>query len=280
VLKGRTYESLSRQSGFSVRYLEDTFHGYLRRLPPPLTLPLPTRDFSYLIYDAVWFGKRFCLLCYRVYGEPYIIYHRLGKTEHSAQIKRDLETIQAQGYIFDGIVSDGQTGFIRAVKSVYPFTPHQICLAHGSREAGLGLGHRPAYPSLQTLKLLVDHLFLIESKEALGWWVSKVKQWHDCERDYLNEYTHDQVTGKWWYKHRNARKTIRVLLKLAKTSFRFLDDPLIPKTTNGIEGIFTNLRIKWQIHRGLKRKRWGHFLQWFIYFRNQQILADRNKKKD
>lgn len=277
VLKGRTYESLASQSRLSIRTLEHFFHLYLRQSPPSLSLPLPPYDPQYLIYDAIWFGKKFCLICYRIYQDPLIIHHSIRKTERSSQISRDLAVIKDKGYQIDGMVTDGGKGVVTAAGKVFPHTPHQICLAHMHRQATVGLGRHPKDHRSQRLRQLADHLFLIESKAALKWWLNELQVWGRVNRDYLSEKGHDEYEGRSWFKHRNARKTLRILLSASQYSFTFLKHPLMPKTTNGIEGIFSNLRIKWQIHKGLKPHRWPNFLSWFIYFRNQQILADRKQ---
>lgn len=269
---------MARQSGFSIRTLETGFHHYLDQAPPSLILSLPSAKSSYLIYDALWFGKKFCLICYRIYQQPYIIHYSIRKTERASQIETDLKTIRQKGYLLDGLVTDGGKGVVTAAKKVFPFTPHQICLAHMHRQAIVGLGRKPKdYRSLR-LRQLADHLFLIESREALVWWLNELKVWGRVHRDYLVEKGHDEYAGKSWFKHKNARKTLRVLLHTSQSSFTFLRHPLMPKTINGIEGVFSNLRIKWQIHKGLKQYRWENFLQWFIYFRNLQISSDRKEK--
>lgn len=280
MLKGRTYASLAQESGISPRKLELAFHAFLDKTPLPLALPLPTREFQSLIYDGLWFGKKFCLMTYRIYQDPLIIACSIRKTERSTQIAQDLKQIAQKGYQLDGLVSDGGTGVVTAAQKIFPFKPHQICLAHIHRQATLGLGRRSKDYRLQRLKQLANHLFLIESKAALKWWAGEVKAWAKINQAYLNEYTHDAQRHRWWFTHPRARSTLRILLSAQETSFAFLDYPLMPKTTNGLEGIFSNLRMKWQIHRGLKRNRWANFLLWFVYFRNQQILADRKTKGD
>jgi len=176
------------------------------------------------------------------------------------------------------VVTDGGTGVVKASEQVFPSQPHQICLAHVHRQATRGLGRRPKDYRLQKLKALADHLFLIESKQALRWWFGEVHKYAKANKNYLSEYVHDNKTHRWWFAHKSARRTLRILLSASKASFTFLNHPTMPKTTNGVEGIFTNVRIKWQIHRGLKRHRWPSFLNWFVYFRNLQILSDRKTK--
>lgn len=282
ILKGRTYDSLTPIPGISAKTLSRYVHQRLETLPPELTLPLPDPNRPcYLVMDGLWFGKKFVLLLYRISGRPYIIHFSIAAKEWGYHIERDLNSILAKGYIISGVVTDGGKGMINAVKTVFPHKRHQICLAHVHREASKGVGKKPKAIHLVLLKKLVDHLFLIESKEALSWWIEEVDLWVKTHRDYLQEYTHDSMQRRWWYTHAKTRKTIKVLIQVPKQSFEFLrGHPLMPRTTNEIEGLNTNISAKWLNHRGLQKKYWRSFLQWFIYFRNLYYLSLEKKTKD
>ncbi|OGG27058.1 hypothetical protein A2960_02855 [Candidatus Gottesmanbacteria bacterium RIFCSPLOWO2_01_FULL_39_12b] len=62
---------------------------------------------------------------------------------------------------------------------------------------------------------------------------------------------------------------------LSDTSFKFPDHPLMPKTTNELEGSISVLSRKHNLHKGLKRERVKPFLSWLIYFYNRKILSQR-----
>ena len=254
------------------------FHRFLLTTPASLKLPFPKFDHWYLVYDGLWFGKLFCLMVYRVYRSPFIIHASITKKEWGHHIAVDLRLIAAKGYRFVGVITDGGTGVVKAKEEVFPHTPHQICLVHTHRQATSALGQHPQDYRVKQLKKLADHLFLIESKEALSWWQNELKTWVIRNHSFLMEYRTDD-TGRWWYVHKGARKAVRILSRAPATSFTFLSSPLMPRDTNGIEGMFTNVSMKWLIHRGLKRNRWPNFLLWFIYFRNQKLLADSKQTR-
>ena len=180
--------------------------------------------------------------------------------------------------MFTGIVSDGGRGVVSAIKEVFPHILHQICMAHMHREATNALGVHPKDFRIRKLKKLADHMWLIESRKALTWWMKQVHQWITSNHEYLREYRQD-TTGKWWYIHKGPRKTIRILKKVPQTSFAFLTEPLMPKTTNEIEATFNHLEKRWLAHRGLKTERWESFMKWFVYFYNLQKLTGSKTKK-
>lgn len=280
VLWGLTYQMLSSLSGYSIPHLVDKFHGYLEEDPPNLPLvDQSDMEVAYLLLDGLWFGRWFVLMVYRQSGNLTILHISVCGREVKTKISRDLKHLIELGYHFTGIVSDGGTGIVGAVNTTLPHIPHQICLAHMHRDVINSIGRYPKDDRVKKLKLLADLVWKIESKEALIYWNKEVKDWVKLNWAFLHEYRRDEVTKKWWYIHKGARKATRILLKLPKTSFTFLDHHLMPKTTNELEASFGHLGKRWLSHRGLKRERWENFMKWFVYFYNQEKIAVSKQKK-
>lgn len=278
VLWGVTYEMLSEISGYSVRYLEDIFHQLLVEQPPTLSV-MSSLGATYLLLDGLWFSRYFVLMVYRKSKELTILHISVAGREVETKITKDLRHIHALGYRFSGIVSDGGTGVVSAIRTVYPHTPHQICLAHIHRDISASVGKYPKDEKVRQLRRLADHVWLIESREALRWWIQQIQEWKMTHWSYYMEIRRDD-TGKWWYIHKGVRKALRILLKLPSISFTFLRHPLMPKTTNEIEAQFGHLGKRWLAHRGMKKERWESFMRWFVYFYNQKKLTDRKDEKD
>lgn len=275
VLNGITYEMLSVFSGYSIRQLTRIFHPLFETDPPALPIPpSPISSFPCLLVDGLWFGRWFVLMVYRQSKKLTIIYISTAGHEVTTKIEKDLKYVLSLGYIFSGVVSDGGTGVVSAIKTVLRFTPHQICLAHMHRDITASIGKRSKDYRIQELRALSDHLWLIESKEALRWWRKKLHEWIQMNHEFLEEWRTDD-TGRGWYVHKGVRKAVRILQELPCTSFKFLDYPLLPKTTNELEAQFGHLGKRWLAHRGLKRSRWKQFLKWFVYFYNQKKLSQK-----
>lgn len=230
--------------------------------------------------DGLWFGRWFVLMVYRQSGNLTILHISVAGREVKTKISKDLKHLLELRYHFSGIVSDGGTGIVGAVNKVLPNIPHQICLAHMHRDVISAIGRYPKDDRIKKLKLLADLVWLIESKEALKFWSKQVKEWVNLNWGYLHERAKDQISGRWWFVHRGARKATRILLNLPKISFIFLDHHLMPKTTNELEASFGHLSKRWLSHRGLKRERWNRFMKWFVYFYNQEKMAVSKQKKD
>lgn len=267
------YNQLSSWSGYTIRCLEKQFHSILSQNPPDLDIPEIADNEAYLLIDALWFGKRSCVMIYRHSKRKVIIHLSFLKREYGSQIAKDLKVLKGK-YHFTAVVSDGGRGILNAVFQVFHQIPHQICMAHLHRDIINAIGRFPKDYRVKELKKIADHIWLIESKEALKWWKNRLQHWTTENKDFLNEYRHIDGVG-WWYIHKGVRKAVRILISLPDTSFKFLDHPLMPKTTNELEGSISVLSRKHQLHKGLKRKRVNSFIKWFVYFYNRKILSQR-----
>lgn len=278
VLWGLTYEMLSSYSGYSIRYLEEIFHSYLKQdLPSIAPLSQSKMEVAFLLIDGLWFGRWFVLMVYRQSKNLTILHISVCGKEVSTKISKDLKVLKKH-YHFTGIVSDGKTGIRKAILNVFGHIPHQICMAHLHRDAVNAMGRYPKDERVRKLKKLADHIWFIESKEALSWWSNKLQEWIDKNREYLHERRYDDQ-GNWWFIHKGTRKAVRTLVSLPDTSFKFLDHPLMPKTTNELEASFGHLAKRWLIHRGLKKERWEKFMKWFVYFYNQDKQSSSKSRK-
>ena len=279
VLWGHTYEQLADISGFSVQYLSRRFHVFLLQEPPKL----PPFDQSkttetFLLLDGMWLKRGFVLMAYRQSRTLTILHISVVGREAASKIAKDLRQLTFLGYRFTGVVSDGGTGIVKAVSDVFPHKPHQICLAHLHRDVIAAIGRYPKSERVKTLKRLADHVWLIESKEALRWWRNEVEYWAEQHNAFVKEKKYD-LDYNWWFIHKGVRRALSILRSLPYTSFKFLDNPLMPKTTNELEAQFGHLGKRWLAHRGLKTEKWELFMKWFVYFYNHDKLSPRKTKK-
>lgn len=272
VFWGVTYEHLSDQSGYSIQYLQGKFKVFFSHKPPELpTFDQSLQTETFLLLDGLWLKRGFVLMAYRQSRTLRILHISVVGREAATKIAKDLRVLK-EVYTFTGVVSDGGTGIVKAVGMVFPHIPHQICLAHLHRDCINAIGKYPKDERVKELKHLADHVWLIESKEALKWWTREVDSWTDKYNEYLKEKKHD-LTYHWWYIHKGVRRAVSILRDLPQTSFKFLDHPTMPKTTNELEAQFGYLGKRWLTHRGLKTEKWESFMRWFVYFYNQDRMS-------
>ena len=279
VLWGNTYEMLSSLSGYSVRYLEKKFHALFVQDPPVLPrFDQSNQAETFLLLDGLWFGRWFVLMVYRQSRTLLLLHVSTMGREVASKISRDLIAIRTIGYRFTGVVSDGGTGIIGAVNVVFPHIPHQICLAHLHRGIIAAIGRYSKDERVRKLKALADHVWLIESKEALTWWQEQLSKWIDSHNAYLKERRYD-IDYNWWYIHKGVRHAVATLKELPYTSFKFLDYPLMPKTTNEIEAQFGHLGKRWLSPSWIKKRTVERFSQVVrLFLQSGKTIPEENKR--
>jgi hypothetical protein len=214
ILWGLTYEMLASNSGYSIQYLVLEFHKLLELDPPKLPRFNQSEfEVTYLLIDGLWFGRWFVLLVYRQSGTLYLLHISIAGREAQTKIVKDLRFIKDElKYKFTGAVTDGGTAICSAVTTVYPHMPHQICLAHMYRQIINALGRYSKDQRITELISLANHIWFIESAEALNWWKHEIKNWFFKNVFFLKETRTDE-TGRRWYVHKGVRKAIRILHK-------------------------------------------------------------------
>lgn len=119
------------------------------------------------------------------------------------------------------------------------------------------------------LRRIVSQLHKIHNTLERDYWVVNLVRWHEKHLDFINEKSFNLKTGRYWYKHRMVRRCFTVIRKALPNMFHYLDNPKIPKSTNGLESFFGHLKGHLNIHRGLSKEHRKSFIQWYLYFKNK-----------
>ena len=109
-----------------------------------------------------------------------------------------------------------------------------------------------------------------KTKEELSYWLLGLATWDKTYHEYTHQKTVNPLTGKYWYTHKLLRRSFSVLRTALPHLFEYLDNPRIPKSTNGLESFFGHLKNNLVIHRGLSTTNRKNFLKWYLYFKNEK----------
>jgi len=216
--------------------------------------------------DATYF-KEFCVVCYQDDEDSYTQLIRFTDGEHFVEIKEDLENLIKLGVQIESVTTDGHKSALKAIKKALPDVTIQRCLVHIQRMCMLWLTRFPKHSAAIELRAHVLLLLKIKTKNDHLWWT---KAWHKKHKDYLNEKTFNEQTGRYWYTHRLTRRSYLTIKRALPNMFHYLSNQKIPKTTNGIEGYFGHLKNHLDLHRGLSIKHRINFIKWYIYLSNKK----------
>lgn len=258
-------DQLVIETGQSKSTVQRLFKGYLN--DPPMLSVYPSERVNLLI-DGTYFTRDLCLVLYRDNTIKFTQLYRFSDGERYQELKEDLENLLILGVQIESITCDGHRALLRAIRKVCPEVTLQRCVIHVQRMCRIWLSSKPKSISGQELRKIVSRLHLIQTKQELSFWLLELANWDTRHHQFVHEKTVNPLSGKYWYKHKLLRRSFSVLKSALPHLFNYLDNPRIPKSTNGLESFFGHLKTNLNVHRGLSTRNRKSFLRWYLYFKN------------
>ena len=199
--------------------------------------------------DTTYWGRHFGLMVIKDALRNKILWHKYVRNETIAQYIEGISWLKSQGFKIYGAVIDGMRGLAQAL---YP-TPVQMCQFHQILIIRRYLTQEPDLEASVQLLDLVKSITRMDKESFIG----AFNEWYEKYKDVLNERIHDKRIK------RNMPPYMRPRLRSAYLSLRrnmpllwtFYDHPEtgLPNTNNGIEGLFSDLKGKLRVHRGISK---------------------------
>lgn len=278
----------AEKGGYSVRTASTRFAFFLDH---PLTakevwqiLPVTTLTGNTpWVYgcDGKWLGRVGVFFIHRnITTKENLFWSFMGSESYEA-IGKDCATLVSLlgSNLPAGAVSDWKGAIVASVASHFGSIPHQRCLAHIIRQAKRLLPKHSPFEATQKLRGIAKDLFLVDTIHDPSVWKASLLRWKKEYGFMLMEKTIAPpfIKRKWWYTHGNIRRAWRLLTHEQDPLFVFLNNTLVPKTNNSLEGVNSNLKQKLGDHRGMSVFRQASFLSWYIAF--TRIKTEEDLKK-
>lgn len=240
--------------------------------------PLPPKIEEHkdvLYVDGIYIGRKACVLI--CCDDKYVLGWYLCRYEHSGAWKGLMSRIAEPSVV----VSDGGTGFAKALRKAWPNARHQRCLFHVFSQVKRYTTTKPKTAAGAELYMLSKDLLHLEEKKEADAWIRRFINWTEKYKDFLSQMTHDEE-GNVRPTHERLLKAERSIIKLLRegTMFTYMDEGLrrelekIPSTTNLIEGgINARLREMLRNHRGLSVERRIKAVFWWCYMHSPRPLS-------
>jgi hypothetical protein len=270
IIGKQTLSQISKSSGYSISTLKRYFSVYLSESP---TWQVKPSEKVNLLIDGTYFHNKVCLVLYRDNNIKFTQLYRLTDGEWEDEIREDLENLFALGVQIESITCDGDKSLLKAIKKVCPQVIVQRCLVHIQRQTKIWLTQDPKSIAGIDLRAIINRIHTIKDREQWGYWVVELYQWYEKHKDYLNEKTINQDTGRYWYTHKMVRRSFITIKKALPNMFHYLDNPKIPKTTNGLESFFGHLKSNIGIHKGLSKEHHKNYIKWYLFFKNEDRFS-------
>lgn len=267
ILGRQTIIQISQISGYSPRTLQSYFEFYLSKRP---VLHVKPSEKLNLLMDGTYFANKLCLVLYRENCIKYTQLYRITDGEWYEEIKEDITNLLSLGVQIESITCDGHKSVLKAIRSADRTILVQRCTVHVQRMCKIWLTLNPKSEAGFELLAIVNKLHRIETRNQWGYWVVELISWSEKHKDFIAEKSFNQDTGRYWHKHKMVRRSFVVIKRALPDMFHYLDNPKIPKSTNGLESFFGHLKGHLAIHRGLTEKHFKGYIQWYLWFKNQK----------
>jgi hypothetical protein len=166
--------------------------------------------------------------------------------------REGLERLIGQGWTITGAVIDGKRGVAQVFEA--HGIPVQYCQFHQVKTVTKYLTRKPQTEAARELRSLA--LLLKDSSEAD--FTRLLAAWHDRWSAFLDERSLALHTKRrWQFTHRRVRAAYRSLKTNLSRLFTYQRHPELnlPNTTNTLDGMFSQIKNRLAVHRGLRRDR-------------------------
>ena len=264
-LLGRSVQTEMPGNGRTFRRKTAEF-WHIWPLPPKIETSLDV-----VFIDGIYLSRKLCVLIAR--DQDYVIGWYVCRSENSRSWKALMERIAAPRMV----VSDGGSGFQKALKEVWPQTSHQRCLFHVFSQVRRYTTSFPKTQAGRDLYRIAYDLMAVKTMDAAYAWIDRLLAWRQTYDAFLKEMTIDEKGNK-RPTHERLLKAEHSMLKLIgqNTLFTFLEfvDVEMPCMNNRIEGgTNTLLRSMLRNHRGLSLERRVKAVYWWCYMHSPRPLS-------
>ena len=255
--EGYSIRQLSAQSGHGERTLRRVV-GYWLNRPPVDRCDLSTH--RHLIIDGTYLhGRRGAVVVVMDAATHAVIAGAYGIKEGSAQMGAFCTALVSRGLSPISITTDGHTGLLRVLRTLWPQAILQRCLFHIQIQGLDWCRRKPKRRDARRLAALLQHLLAIDTPPQRDAFLDDLCDW---ESRYGWRLALQRETG--WVTSDLIRAR-SMIAKAVPDMFHYLDNPAIPRTTSAVEGYYGRLKPLYARHRGLAPPRRTHYFQWFLH---------------
>lgn len=257
ITEGYTIRQLVIQSGYSRNTIRRIISFWLDHPPAP---SVDLNGFKYLAIDGTYLVKRRIVIV----GIADPVARRLvagsyGLKEGEARMRDYCQQLRQAGLSPVSITTDGLRQVQTMLQAVWPKAHLQRCLIHIQRQGLAWCRRDPHTAAVKRLRALFCRVTRISSPAQRDQFLG---DWQTWEERYGQPIADRPSRGKVFSDVKRARSLLHHALP---HMFHYLDDPLIPYSTNWIESYFSRLKARYRQHRGLSPSRRYNYFRWYFH---------------
>ncbi len=256
IIEGYTLRQLSAQSGHSRYYVRQTVRYWLERAPVE---SLSVSECRYVLLDGTFLENRRGLLSVMHAPEYRVFYSAYGLSEGLRDVTRFCTFLRDQGLCPISATIDGNPHLTRVLKTLWPQIFIQRCLVHVQRQGLSWCRRNPKRTDAKHLRQIFLQVMSIRSLQQKEDFPGQIQQWEER----FGQAIHQAPESGWVFS--DLKRARSMLLSALPNMFYYFQDPLIPTSTNALEGYYSRLKQRYRQHRGLAKRFRKTYFQWYTY---------------
>jgi hypothetical protein len=256
IVEGYSVRQLVAQSGYSRSTIRRIIGYWLDRSPRRQD---DLGRFKYLVIDGTYLVKRQIVVV--GIADPvakYLVAGSYGLKEGEARMRDYCYQLRSAGLLPVSITIDGLKQVQTMLKAVWPEARIQRCLVHIQRQGLAWCRRDPRTAAVKHLRRLFCHITNVTSVTERDRFL---EAWESWERRFGGPIASRPGRGKVFSDVKRARSLLHYALP---SLFHYLENPLIPSSTNWIEGYFSRLKARYRQHRGLSPEHRESYFAWYF----------------
>ena len=237
---------LAAQESRSTKWIKKQLDAAKPNFPP-----LPPQA-TVIVTDTTYWGRGYGVCVVRSSSLKRNLCWTEVESETGAVYAQSLKGLLTRGWTITAAVIDGRRGVARVFEQYS--IPVQFCQFHQMKTVTKYLTRTPKSDAGKELRSLACKLHKMQEKD----FTKALTEWYSVHEIFLNEKSPAPHTKRGWeYTHRKLKAAYRSLKTNLPYLFTYQKYPelTIPNTTNSIDGMFSQLKNKIAVHRGLSRER-------------------------
>lgn len=202
--------------------------------------------------DMTFWGRGYGVIVFRSPALRKNLWWKESQFETPWVYKEGLEYLLKGGWTVTGAIIDGKRGVAQVFE--VQGIPVQYCQFHQIKTVTKYLTRKPKTAAAQELRSLTLTLQNTDEKTFR----KRLAEWHKRHEMFLNERSPAPHTKRGWvYTHRRVRSAYRSLSTNLCRLFTYQKYPAfnMSNTTNCLDGMFSQIKNRLAVHRGLRRDR-------------------------
>lgn len=232
---------------------------YLKQTPIE-PFPRPAQ-YQHFIFDGTFLHRPCSLVALMDAQTHMLVAGQYDVSENSEpELQKFFQGLKQAGLNPNSFTVDGNPKVMKELRQIWTGVMIQRCLVHIQRQ-GLSwcrTSPRTTYGRwLRNIFLRVTRIRTLADRDEF---LKAVTSW---EANYGSQIGARRERGHVFSDIKRARS---MLLRALPDMFHYLDNPLIPISTNGLEGYFSRLKAHYRQHRGVGKEKRKNYFQWYFHF--------------